>query len=107
MTYELEDAILFELADPRHPSFSLEEYDLYTNHESRLSLRKNLGTNEWEFFKHFYASPQEDKVIWKSKDWPKILTHLKKLLADWHKLQRQAEQRGYAESELKHIFGMK
>jgi hypothetical protein len=106
VAYRLEDNILFELADKNNPQYSLEEYDLYLNHDHRLSLRKNLATGEWEFYKHNFRI-QEDTVVWKSTDWPKTLTHLNKLLQDWHKLQRKREEQAHAESELKSIFGMK
>jgi hypothetical protein len=75
----------FEREDPQHKGYSLTEVDFYgyangdrlgVEKQHRLSLRKNLTTNEWELYRHYGIAGRKkgrDEVIFSSKNFREAL----------------------------------
>jgi len=62
----------FERPDPRNPSYSLVEVDIYgwiprdfwdEIRDHRLSLRKNLRTGRFELYRHYYADDYDEVIF--------------------------------------------
>jgi len=74
----------FEAEDSNNPGYSILEVDYYawipsamrkTMPNHRLSLRKNLKTNEYEVYRHFVRAIQ-GMLILGGKFTPKVRTHI-------------------------------
>lgn len=70
---------LFEDPDPHSPDYSLEEVDFYAwipypekhGGDHRLSLRKNLLTQDFEIYKAYcrtLSAPERSEVVFRSND---------------------------------------
>jgi len=62
----------FDRPDPRNPSYSLVEVDIYgwiprdfwsEVRDHRLSLRKNLKTGKFELYRHYYADDYDEVIF--------------------------------------------
>jgi hypothetical protein len=74
----------FEQEDPNHRGYSLAEVDFYTyasgdrlgvEKQHRLTMRKNLQTNEFEVLRHYGVGRRKgtDEVIFSSKNFREAL----------------------------------
>ena len=77
----------FDFPDAKNPKYAQEEFDISINTQCRYSMRKNLETGNYEFYRHYHdhilaynPSLTQDEVQYTYRSFPQALIQLNREL---------------------------
>jgi len=78
---------IFDFPDAKNPNYAREEFDISINTQCRYSMRKNLKTGNYEFYRHYHdhilaynPALTQDEVQYTYSSFPQALVQLNREL---------------------------